>query len=118
MNAIDFFESKVKCTLSPMDYIGQLKSNPDGLVLIDVRNAPQHILKEKIKGAIVIPQKNIEKNLDKLPKDKTIILYCWETWCNLAAKSAITLIEKGYDVKELAGGIAAWKTMNFETEAV
>jgi rhodanese-related sulfurtransferase len=118
MNAIDFFESKVKCTLSPMDYIALSKSNPDGLVLVDVRNAPPHILKEKIKGAIVIPQKDIEKSLDKLPKDKTIILYCWETWCNLAAKSAITLLKNGYDVKELAGGIAAWKTMNFETEAV
>jgi rhodanese-related sulfurtransferase len=118
MNEIDFFESKIKCTLSPIDFLALLKNNPEGLVLVDVRNAPPHILKEKIKGAIILPQKDIEKNLDKLPKDKTIILYCWETWCNLAAKSAIILLENGYNVKELAGRIAAWKTMNFETEAV
>lgn len=101
-----------------MDFLTLLKTNPNGLVLVDVRNAPPHILKEKIKGAILIPQKDIEKSLDMLSKDKTIILYCWETWCNLAAKSAITLLENGYDVKELSGGITAWKTMNFETEAV
>lgn len=118
MNAIEFFEGKVKFTLSPMDFLSQMKMNPGGFVLVDVRNAPPHIMKEKIKGAIILPQKDIENNLDKLPKNKTIILYCWETWCNLAAKSAITLLENGYDVKELAGGIAAWKTMNFETETL
>ena len=89
MNSIVFFESKVKFTLSPMDYLALSKSNPDCIVLVDVRNAPAHIMKEKIQGAIVLPQKDIAQNLDKLPKDKTIILYCWETWCKLAAKSAI-----------------------------
>ncbi|MDX8361164.1 hypothetical protein [Cytobacillus sp. IB215316] len=36
---------------------------------------------------------------------------------NTAAKAAILLLNKDYKVKELAGGIAAWKTMNFPLDA-
>ncbi|WP_326236053.1 rhodanese-like domain-containing protein [Bacillus inaquosorum] len=46
-------------------------------------------------------------------KDKEIIVYCWDVWCNTAAKVAKFLLEHGYKVKELTGGIAAWKEMNF-----
>ena len=58
----------------------------------------------------------LENNLYNLPKEKTIVVYCWETWCNLGAKSAIKLLENGYNVKELVGGIAAWKTLNLDIE--
>lgn len=34
-------------------------------------------------------------------------------WCNTAPKVAKLLLEKGYKVKELSGGIAAWQKMNF-----
>jgi rhodanese-related sulfurtransferase len=36
----------------------------------------------------------------------------------MAAKAAIILLEDGYDVLELAGGIAAWNTMGFPVETV
>ncbi|MER2038279.1 MAG: hypothetical protein ABS944_09040 [Solibacillus sp.] len=41
------------------------------------------------------------------------MVYCWDVWCNTAAKVAKFLLERGYMVKELTGGIAAWKEMNF-----
>ncbi|MBB1427431.1 MULTISPECIES: rhodanese-like domain-containing protein [Shewanella] len=116
MNAIEFFEAKMQCTISPMDCMSEMKKKPDAYVVVDVRNAPAHIRKEKIQGALEIAQIDLEANLDKLDKDKTIIVYCWETWCNLAAKSAVTLINNGYNVKELGGGIAAWNTLNLPTE--
>lgn len=116
MTAIDYFESKIQCTISPMDYMSQSQKNEDEFLMIDVRNAPAHIMKDKIKGAINIAQADIENSLGNIPKDKTIVVYCWDTFCNLGAKAAITLLNNGYKVKELSGGIAAWQTVKLETE--
>ncbi|MEK4715859.1 rhodanese-like domain-containing protein, partial [Sporosarcina sp. FSL K6-5500] len=66
-----------------------------------------------IKDANVIPQQELQERLNEIPKDKEIIVYCWDVWCNTAAKVAKYLLEDGYNVKELTGGIAAWKEMNF-----
>jgi rhodanese-related sulfurtransferase len=69
-------------------------------------------LEKKIKGAVEMPQAQIEKRYTELPKDKLIVVYCWDTWCSLAAKAAVFLLEKGFKVKELYGGTMAWKTLS------
>lgn len=114
MNAIEFFEAKLKCTVSPMDYLNETKQEP--IVLIDVRNAPAHIKKDKIKGAIEIAQVDLSNSLSQLSKERKIVVYCWDTFCNLGAKAAIELLNHGYDVRELSGGIAAWKAVQLEVE--
>jgi hydroxyacylglutathione hydrolase len=53
------------------------------IVLVDVRPAKQVQEEGMIKGAINVPFDAVEANLDKLPKDKTIALYC-----NTGTKSA------------------------------
>lgn len=113
MNQIEFFKSRVESTFSPMDYIQASNQNIDGYVLLDVRNGPSQLKREKIQGALEIPLLELENRLSELPKEKEIIVYCWDVWCNTAAKAAIILLGNGYKVKELSGGIAAWKTMNF-----
>ena len=115
MSQIDFFRNRVESTFSPMDYMQASKQNIDEYVLLDVRNGPPHLKREKIKDAIEISQAEIANRLSEIPKDKVIVLYCWDVWCNTAAKAAIILLENGYKVKELSGGIAAWKTMDFPT---
>ncbi len=65
------------------------------IVLVDVR--PEKQVKEEgmIEGAINVPFDAVEANLDKLPKDKTIALYC-----NTGTKSAEVakeLDELGYE---------------------
>lgn len=118
MSKKDYFAAKVEATISPMDFTAVLKSQPNKYVLVDVRNAPPHIMKQKISGAKHIPLAQLGERLGELPKDKTIVLYCWETWCNMAAKAALILLDNGYDVLELAGGIDAWNTMGFPVESV
>ncbi|ELZ78179.1 rhodanese domain-containing protein [Haloferax larsenii JCM 13917] len=88
------------------------------VTLVDVRVGPPSLLEEHIPGSIHIPQSDIEARADELPDDSLIVLYCWDTWCSLAIKSAIPLLERGYDVKELYGGIAAWNTLELPTEPV
>jgi rhodanese-related sulfurtransferase len=99
-----------------MDYLLVSKNAPENFVLVDVRNAPPHIKKVKIQGAVEIPLCELEVRLSELSKEKIIVVYCWDVWCNMAAQAALLLIEKGYQTKELIGGIAAWQSMNLATE--
>src|SRR5699024_11848897 len=60
-----------------------------------------------------LPEQDLQNHINEIPKDKEIIVYCWDVWCNTASKVAASLLEKGYRVRELSGGIAAWQQMNF-----
>jgi rhodanese-related sulfurtransferase len=118
MNKLDYFKTKTEASISPMELTQAQEANPDKYVVVDVRNAPTHILKQKIAGAQLIPLRELSERTEELPKDKTIVLYCWDTWCTMAAKAAVILLEQGYDVVELSGGINAWNTMSFPVEAL
>jgi rhodanese-related sulfurtransferase len=118
MSKMDYFKAKVEATISPMDFTAATKAEPDKFLVVDVRNAPPQVMKQKIAGAKHIPLRELAERLDELPKNKTIVVYCWDTWCNMAAKAAIILLENGYDVLELTGGIAAWNTMGLPVEPV
>lgn len=48
---------------------------PDSVHLIDVRE-PQEFASGTFKGAVNMPINTLEKNLDKLPKDKPIVFFC------------------------------------------
>ena len=113
MSQQTYFTDRIKSTFSPMDYMQAKQLNPNQFILIDVRNGTSELKKEKIKDAVEIPQAELENRLAELPKNKELILYCWDVWCNTAAKAAVVLLDNGYTVRELSGGIAAWKTMNF-----
>lgn len=113
MNVLDYFNARLEATISPMDYMKSKKMDPEKYFLIDVRNGPSELRNIVIQGAKIIPEQEFENRLEELPNDTEIIVYCWDVWCNTAAKVAKLLLEKGYKVKELSGGIAAWQEMNF-----
>ncbi|MBI4347977.1 MAG: rhodanese-like domain-containing protein, partial [Elusimicrobia bacterium] len=69
-----------------------------------------------IPGATNIPLADLAKRLKGLPKDKTIVTYCWHHDCAAAPKAALLLAERGYAVKDLCGGIKAWKDAGFAVE--
>lgn len=118
MTQLDFLKARLEATVSPMDYLTTTKASPDNFILVDVRNAPPNLKKVKIAGSIEIPEKDLTTRLNELPKGKIIIVYCWDVWCNLAAKASVILLEEGYSVKELYGGIAAWQTLNLPVESL
>ncbi|WP_338471711.1 rhodanese-like domain-containing protein [Niallia sp. XMNu-256] len=64
------------------DFQALIDGNSD-IVLVDVRPAKQVKEEGMIEGAINIPFDEVENQLDQLPKDKTIALYC-----NTGTKSA------------------------------
>lgn len=113
MNALDYFNARLEATISPMDFLKSKQMDPEKYFLIDARNGPTHVRSVTIQDANIIPEQELQDRLNEIPKEKEIIIYCWDVWCNTAAKVAKFLLERGYKVKELTGGIAAWQEMNF-----
>ncbi len=74
--------------------------------LLDVREPAELLDLGYIEGAVNIPLREVAANLDQLPTDQPIVIYCKSGWRgNLAA---IPLQMLGYDVRNLSGAITAW----------
>ena len=113
ISVLDYFKAKHEATISPVGVQAMRKEAPESFVIVDVRIGP---VPTRIPGSVRIPEPEIASRMGELPRDRLLILYCWETWCSLASKAAVPLLEAGYNVKELFGGIAAWEAMKMPTE--
>ena len=105
-NAVDYFKAKLQFENTPHTLKVQLEKGE--VVLLDVRDNDSFV-KEHIPGAVNIPMTELVSRLKELPKNKTIVTYCWNITCAMAPKAALQLAEKGFRVQELVGGIAEWK---------
>ncbi len=97
--------------ISAADLQALLKSPSPPLVL-DVREAYELTADGLIPGSVHISMRFIPNRLSELPKDRLIVAYC-----TVGARSyqvAEFLLERGYgEVKNLRGGIIAWRAANF-----
>ena len=113
ISPLDYFRAKLEATISPVGVQAMQKQAPGSFLIVDVRIGP---VPNRIPGAVTIPEPEISARMGELPRDKLLVLYCWETWCSLATRAAVPLLEAGFRVKELFGGIAAWQALGMPTE--
>jgi rhodanese-related sulfurtransferase len=113
-SAAEFFRAKLAYETTPHDINGRLKDA--GTLILDVRD-PESYKKEHIPGAKNVPLSELAKHVASLPKDKTLVTYCWSLTCWAAPKAALQLAEKGFKVQEMVGGIKEWKNNGFAVEA-
>lgn len=74
---------------------------------LDVRDAGQYA-KEHIPGAVNIEWRKVFAERAKLPKDKTVLLYC--NTGSFAGQVAMALRMDGFEnVRLLHGGFGAWQ---------
>ena len=88
------------------------------VVILDVRKADE-FAEGHIKGAILIDQFQsdfVEQAQAKLPKGKTIAVYCRSG--RRSANAAGKLADIGYKCVNLKGGILAWKKADMPVTAV
>jgi NADPH-dependent 2,4-dienoyl-CoA reductase/sulfur reductase-like enzyme/peroxiredoxin family protein/rhodanese-related sulfurtransferase/TusA-related sulfurtransferase len=85
-------------------------SNGNNLFLLDIRTRDEFEL-GTIEGAVNIPLDELRNNLNKLPKDKKIVVFCG---VGLRAHVACRiLMQNGFDeVFNLAGGLKTYETAN------
>ncbi|PYU10476.1 MAG: MBL fold metallo-hydrolase [Acidobacteria bacterium] len=83
-----------------------LSSNQPPLV-VDVR-APREREQKHISGSLSIPLNRLAENLERLPKYRSLLVYCAGGYRSSIAASLLR--GSGFDsVSEIAGGIAAWE---------
>jgi rhodanese-related sulfurtransferase len=102
-----YFALKNDAYASPKGVYKTMETDPDSICLVDVRN-PVAPIPSRIPGSIWIPEEEVEGRMSELPRDKPIVLYCWDIFCGLASLAAVPLLNAGYDVRELHGGIKGW----------
>lgn len=112
--AVKFFEAKLAFEIGPVGLSYAFKNN-EPVQVIDLRT-PELYQQGHIPGAINVLYEDLERNLEKLSKDKTIVVYCYDIVCHLSAKAALLLAKKGYKVKELSGGWQDWTQHNLAVE--
>jgi len=74
--------------------------------LLDVREVSEWVDDGYIEGAVNVPLRELGDNLDVLPMDQSIVVYCKGGWRGTIAMVALQML--GYDVRNLSGGITGW----------
>lgn len=93
-----------KTLISPNAYTQDFESRDH--ILLDVRTVAE-FNEGHIEGATNIPIEELDRYLDRLPKDKTIVVYCRSG--NRSATAATLLKNEGFSsVYDIDGGLIAW----------
>ena len=97
--------------ITAQDLQDRQESN-DPLLVIDVRDINEY-KSGHVPGAINIPQKKLQKQMDKLLDANSVVLYCLNGKRTRLAEQ--TLIENDVsDVFHLEGGLMGWRQGGFE----
>jgi hydroxyacylglutathione hydrolase len=88
-------------------FAAELLSSSQPPLTIDVR-APRERDQKYIAESLGIPLNHLTENLEKLPKDRPLLVYCAGGYRSSIAASLLR--RSGFDqVAEIAGGIAGWE---------
>ena len=87
---------------------------PHSPLVVDVR-APREHQQKFVRGSVNLPLNHLTDRLKELPKDRPILVHCAGGYRSSIAASLLQ--QQGYEVSELAGGIAAWETASLPTES-
>ena len=88
-------------------FAAELLSSANPPLVVDVR-APREREQKHIGGSVSIPLNRLAENLERLPKNRSLVLYCAGGYRSSIAASLLQ--GSGFEsVSEIAGGIAAWE---------
>jgi len=100
----------------PEDLYADMIAGTPNLVVVDARYV-EAFAREHLPGAINLPWRDIdETTIAGLPRDAEYVVYCWDASCRASAKTARRLESLGFKVKELHGGLEAWRKQGYPTE--
>ena len=104
--ARNYFTECLAFTIGPVE----LKSlmDDESINLVDVRREADFEVSH-IPSAISIPKDEIPDKLDMLDKEKTTVVYCYNSQCHLGAEACLILSDYKYPCVLLEGGFKVWK---------
>ena len=102
-------------TLEPSDpsemtveELHQWRAEKRSHLLIDVREPSEHAA-ASIEGAVLIPLRELQSSVKRLPKDQPIVVHCQSGGRSAIAVAMLKV--QGFDARNLSGGIKAWNRM-------
>ena len=113
------FRSLEMARISVAELCEHLRKAPPPVVL-DVRSTTaQGLQRQRIPGALHVPLQEVGQHLERLPRDRDIILYCACPNEASAAKAAKVLMAHGFrHVRPLRGGLDAWIAAGYTVEEI
>ncbi len=104
---VEKVKNENKMNTISVEQLKQLVDNKADMVLLDVREEYEYELCA-LPNALLIPMNSIPENLEKIPKNKPVLVYCHH---GMRSASVINYLETkaGFDnLSNLTGGIHAW----------
>ena len=90
-----------------------LTGNESKYLVVDLRSAEDYA-KGHVKGAVNIPLAQLPQNLDKLPMDKTLMLYCYTG--QTSSLAMVPLKQYGYKVVSISRGFPSVEKAGFAVD--
>ena len=117
MGQLDFYRRKLAYEMDSADlYAAVAKGEP--IVVVDGRAAGAYA-REHVPGAINLPHREISfESTKSLDKSNLYVCYCDGIGCNASTKTALNLLELGFQVRELIGGLDWWRRDGYATHGI
>jgi rhodanese-related sulfurtransferase len=105
---VRYYESKLQYEIDPWD-LNEALERGDKILLVDTRT-PEAYGRSHIPGAVNIPHRTMSTTTTAhLDKGALIVTYCDGIRCNGSTKGALNMVQLGFRVKELIGGLDCWR---------
>jgi rhodanese-related sulfurtransferase len=107
MDAVDFFAARLAFQTDVSDVHQALEGGD--FTLVDTRDLASW-RQGHIPQAVHLPRRTIPLRAATLLPDKSrpVVVHCWGPGCDGATKAAYELARRGYQVREMIGGIEYW----------
>ena len=93
----------------------RLRLRNQDIILLDVRPYSEY-LAGHLPGAVSIPIDELERRLNELPPDKTVVAYCRGPYCVYADEALEILTADGRSVARLEEGVLEWQQAGYALE--
>ncbi|GAA3473045.1 rhodanese-like domain-containing protein [Nonomuraea roseola] len=114
--ALAHFAARLAFETDVSDVAADLADKAEGVVVIDSRSL-ESWSQGHVEGALHLPTREIAAKAEVLvPREATVVVYCWGPGCNGGTKAALEFAKLGYRVKEMIGGFEYWAREGFPVE--
>lgn len=73
----------------------------------------------RIKGSISVPIEELEKFVEKMPRETEIVVYCARYTCSKSSEAWHKLKDLGFiNIKAYEGGVQEWRAKGLPTEGI
>jgi len=111
-----YYEDKLAYEMDSWDLKVALEAG-ERIIVVDARSV-ESFERGHVPGAINIPHRTMSvETTANLKKDALVVVYCDGIGCNASTKGALKMLNLGFRVKELIGGLDWWRRDGHDVHA-